>query len=79
MPPPPQGQPYTPHPTIIDRNTICEFALQAAPNVLFGRYKQYGQVHTSGRLFSFPSTLTTYPLPILHSLACSRGVRSSAR
>lgn len=24
---------------------MCDFALQAAPNVLFGRYKQYGQVH----------------------------------
>jgi hypothetical protein len=23
---------------------MCDFALQAAPNVLFGRYKQYGQV-----------------------------------
>jgi hypothetical protein len=24
---------------------MCDFALQSAPNVLFGRYKQYGQVH----------------------------------
>jgi hypothetical protein len=26
---------------------MCDFALQSAPNVLFGRYKQYGQVHIS--------------------------------
>ena len=26
---------------------MCDYALQAAPNVLFGRYKQYGQVRCS--------------------------------
>jgi hypothetical protein len=26
---------------------MCDFALQAAPNVLFGRYKQYGQVRAN--------------------------------
>src|SRR6266702_1021025 len=35
---------YTPLPSVIEKNTMCDFALQAAPNVLFGRYKQYGQV-----------------------------------
>ena len=43
----PQGEPYIPPPTVIERNSMCDFALQAAPNVLFGRYKQYGQVHIS--------------------------------
>ncbi|KAI0285429.1 hypothetical protein BGY98DRAFT_910050 [Russula aff. rugulosa BPL654] len=40
----PQGEPYIPPPTVIERNSMCDFALQAAPNVLFGRYKQYGQL-----------------------------------
>ena len=44
---PPQGEPYIPPPTVIERNNMCDFALQAAPNVLYGRYKQYGQVHIS--------------------------------
>jgi hypothetical protein len=37
---------------------MCDFALQAAPNVLFGRYKQYGQVHI------YPS----FPPPFCFSL-----------
>jgi len=43
-PPPHQSEAYTPLPSVIDKNTMCDFALQAAPNVLFGRYKQYGQL-----------------------------------
>ncbi|KAI0294959.1 hypothetical protein BC826DRAFT_909488 [Russula brevipes] len=43
-PPVPQGEPYIPPSTVIDKNEMCDFALQAAPNVLFGRYKQYGQL-----------------------------------
>ncbi|KAI9444714.1 hypothetical protein H4582DRAFT_1805951 [Lactarius indigo] len=45
--PPPQhhqSEAYTPLPSVIEKNTMCDFALQAAPNVLFGRYKQYGQL-----------------------------------
>lgn len=41
---PPQGESYIPAPSIIERNKLCDFALQVAPNVLFGRYKQYGQL-----------------------------------
>jgi len=44
---PPQPHPseaYTPLPSVIDKNTMCDYALQAAPNVLFGRYTQYGQL-----------------------------------
>ncbi|KAH9178620.1 hypothetical protein EDB89DRAFT_1878844 [Lactarius sanguifluus] len=40
----PQSEAYTPLPSVIEKNTLCDFALQAAPNVLFGRYKQYGQL-----------------------------------
>jgi len=50
--PPPRQEPppqhpqrhYTPLPSVIEKNEMCDFALQAAPNVLFGRYKQYGQL-----------------------------------
>ncbi|KAI0308297.1 hypothetical protein B0F90DRAFT_1807514 [Multifurca ochricompacta] len=40
----PQSEPYTPLPGVIEKNAMCDFALQAAPNVLYGRYKQYGQL-----------------------------------
>jgi hypothetical protein len=43
-PPPHQSEAYTPLPSVIEKNTMCDYALQAAPNVLFGRYKQYGQL-----------------------------------
>ncbi|KAI0275169.1 hypothetical protein BC834DRAFT_815691 [Gloeopeniophorella convolvens] len=38
------GQTYAPPPSVIEKNEMCQFALEAAPNVLFGRYKQYGQL-----------------------------------
>lgn len=44
LPPPPQGEPYVPAPSVIDKNAMCDFALQSAPNVLYGRYQQYGQL-----------------------------------
>jgi len=43
-PPLPQGEPYIPKSSVIDKNDICTFALRSAANVLFGRYKQYGQL-----------------------------------
>ncbi|KAI0003775.1 hypothetical protein BJV74DRAFT_486277 [Russula compacta] len=43
-PPPPPGEPYQPPSNVIEKNRICDIALQAAPNVLYGRYKQYGQL-----------------------------------
>ncbi|KAJ7109971.1 hypothetical protein C8R44DRAFT_833530 [Mycena epipterygia] len=45
--PPPQqsmGTPYVPLPGVIEQNEAFEFALSAAPNVLYARYKQYGQL-----------------------------------
>lgn len=46
-PPPAQSHPPTPYvplPGVIEQNEAFEFALSAAPNVLYGRYKQYGQL-----------------------------------
>ncbi|KAK0466421.1 uncharacterized protein EV420DRAFT_829737 [Desarmillaria tabescens] len=45
-PPAPQsvGTPYVPDPDVIAQNEAFEFALSAAPNVLYARYKQYGQL-----------------------------------
>ncbi|KAF9015575.1 hypothetical protein BDQ17DRAFT_54632 [Cyathus striatus] len=46
-PPPPQQPPgptYVPHPEVIEQNEMFEYALAAAPNVLYTRYKQYGQL-----------------------------------
>jgi len=36
--------PYVPLPGVIEQNEAFEFALSAAPNVLYARYKQYGQL-----------------------------------
>lgn len=42
--PPPAVQPYIPDEDVIKQNEAFDFALKAAPNVLYGRFKQYGQV-----------------------------------
>jgi len=36
--------PYIPLPDVIEQNELFDFALKAAPNVLYSRYKQYGQL-----------------------------------
>jgi len=44
---PPTHEPaeaYVPLPSVIEQNELFEFALKAAPNVLYSRYKQYGQL-----------------------------------
>jgi len=48
-PPPPSApqtttNPYVPLPSVIEQNDTFDFALKAAPNVLYARYKQYGQL-----------------------------------
>ncbi|KDQ63350.1 hypothetical protein JAAARDRAFT_119608 [Jaapia argillacea MUCL 33604] len=43
-PPPPASEPYVPLPGVIEQNEMFTFALKAAPNVLYARYKQYGQL-----------------------------------
>lgn len=42
--PQPVVQPYIPDDVVIQQNEAFDFALKAAPNVLYGRFKQYGQV-----------------------------------
>lgn len=42
---------------------MCDFALQAAPNVLYGRYKQYGQVRICNHLPLVPLLILNDPLP----------------
>jgi len=45
--PAPATQPvdqYIPLPDVIEQNDLFDFALKAAPNVLYSRYKQYGQL-----------------------------------
>ncbi|KAI0066463.1 hypothetical protein BV25DRAFT_1796311 [Artomyces pyxidatus] len=51
-PPPPKTpepemthrEPYIPSPGVIEQNDTLEYALRVAPNVLYGRFKQYGQL-----------------------------------
>ncbi|KAL4070769.1 hypothetical protein J3A83DRAFT_3261726 [Scleroderma citrinum] len=47
-PPRPEPQPvlqtYIPDEDVIRQNDAFDFALKAAPNVLYGRFKQYGQL-----------------------------------
>ncbi|KAG9314199.1 hypothetical protein JVU11DRAFT_4985 [Chiua virens] len=42
--PQPVVQPYIPDDDVIKQNEAYDFALKAAPNVLYGRFKQYGQL-----------------------------------
>ncbi|KAI5897860.1 purarive Serine/threonine protein kinase [Schizophyllum commune H4-8] len=66
-PPPPQAM-YNPSPAVVEQNEAFEFALRSAPNVLYARYKQYGQVSKQGTL----ADRTTDACPQLGVLAwCS--------
>ncbi|KAJ3552894.1 hypothetical protein NM688_g3912 [Phlebia brevispora] len=40
----PVGEPYIPPPDTVEQNELFDFALRSAPSVLYGRYKQYGQL-----------------------------------
>lgn len=42
--PPPVTEQYVPQPGVIEQNEMFDFALKSAPNVLYARYKQYGQL-----------------------------------
>ncbi|KIL71737.1 hypothetical protein M378DRAFT_155335 [Amanita muscaria Koide BX008] len=42
--PAPPPSTYIPPPGVIEQNEMFEYALLASPNVLYGRYKQYGQI-----------------------------------
>lgn len=43
-PPPSSTENYVPQPGVIEQNEMFDFALKSAPNVLYARYKQYGQL-----------------------------------
>ncbi|KAF9270010.1 hypothetical protein L218DRAFT_6616 [Marasmius fiardii PR-910] len=64
--PPPQQQlaAYDPEPAVVQQNEHFGYALSAAPNVLYGRWKQYGQVCGSSSFRShipIPTHLTSIP------------------
>ncbi|KAL0951457.1 hypothetical protein HGRIS_008146 [Hohenbuehelia grisea] len=44
----PEGPAYAPLPSVIEQNEAFEYALGSAPNVLYARYKQYGQLGVLG-------------------------------
>lgn len=61
--PPPVAEPmppYVPSPQVIELNKDFEIALDAAPNVLYGKYKQYGQVRHPSLCCDHEEELTTY-------------------
>jgi hypothetical protein len=43
-------EPFMPQAGVIKQNEMFDFALKSAPNVLYARYKQYGQVSGSDAL-----------------------------
>ena len=43
-PVPSTTEPYVPSTGVIEQNEMFDFALKSAPSVLYGRFKQYGQV-----------------------------------
>jgi len=42
--PPPPTDNYVPQPGVIEQNEMFDYALKSAPNVLYSRFKQYGQL-----------------------------------
>jgi hypothetical protein len=57
QPAPPEPD-YIPHPDVIAQNEAFEYALSCAPNILYGRYKQYGQVCVISDSVADPRVLT---------------------
>ncbi|THH18564.1 hypothetical protein EW146_g2448 [Bondarzewia mesenterica] len=47
-PPPAPAPAPPPLPSVIEQNEMFDYALKAAPNVLYGRFKQYGQLGVLG-------------------------------
>ena len=74
-PAPATSEPYVPQPGVIEQNEMFDYALKHAPNVLYSRYKQYGQVRTLS-LYHHHLALTQM---YAHSWACWAGAPSSAR
>lgn len=62
---------YVPQPGVIEQNEAFDYALKSAPNVLYARFKQFGQVRrltplVSERLIS-SSHLTPTRVLLFHS------------
>jgi len=67
QPPPQSNQPkYEPAPEVINHNDAFEYALSSAPNVLYARYKQYGQLGVLGWCSEFGELIDS-----LKELGCS--------
>ncbi|EFI28674.1 hypothetical protein CC1G_13700 [Coprinopsis cinerea okayama7 len=47
-PPAPSAPPYVPSQSVIEQNEAFLFALENAPNILYARFKQYGQLGVLG-------------------------------
>jgi len=76
-PPPPQqpAQPkYVPAPEVIGQNDAFEYALSTAPNVLYAKYKQYGQLGVLGWCSEFSELIDS-----LKELGCSGNMFVSTR
>jgi len=41
---PPVAEPFVPQAGVIEQNELFNFALKSAPNVLYSKYKQFGQL-----------------------------------
>lgn len=48
MPSPAPAEPFVPEPGVIEQNELFDFALKSAPNVLYAKYKQFGQLGVLG-------------------------------
>lgn len=69
---------YAPDDSVIAQNEMFEYALKSAPNVLYGRYKQYGQVSPLSIVLAPHLLILTLTLALGTSSACSVGAPSSA-
>ncbi|GJJ09798.1 hypothetical protein Clacol_004022 [Clathrus columnatus] len=54
--------PYIPMPGVVEQNEAFIYALQAAPNVLYGQYKQYGQLGVLGWCAEFSDLIEALKL-----------------
>lgn len=48
MAPSPAVEPFVPQAGVIEQNEVFDFALKSAPNVLYSKYKQFGQLGVLG-------------------------------
>ena len=68
--------PEPPDQAAIQQNAMFDYALKSAPNVLYAKYKQYGQVSDPAIISAFDQSLM---LCRAVSWVCSHGAPSLAR